>query len=69
MSVTIEPVSDSQGREVFLDFAERCYEADSPRVTPLRAQDRWRLRPGAPFLRHADLVLLIARRGADRAAE
>ena len=62
MSVTIEPVSDSQGREVFLDFAERCYEADSPRVTPLRAQDRWRLRPGAPFFRHADLVLLLARR-------
>ncbi|MCA1661606.1 MAG: N-acetyltransferase [Novosphingobium sp.] len=64
--ITIEPVVDKAGRKAFVDLAYRLNAADPNWVPPLRIEALELITPGKnPFFEHADVQLMLARRGGE----
>ena len=64
--IMIEPVNEKAGRKAFVDLAYRLNAADPNWVAPLRGEALELITPGKnPFFDHADVELLLARRGGE----
>ena len=62
--IVIEPVVDKSGRAAFVDLAYRLNADDPNWVPPLRIEALELVTPGRnPFFDHADVELMLARRG------